>query len=223
MAELRLSGGELYIPSAEIADRTQRLANYYDGLYGENEVAVLTVLNGASHFAHNLTRAMRNPLVLEDTVRVKSMSGDESVDPTLIKEPDIHIKGMDVLVVEDIDDTRKTLNFLLPRLRDQRPRSLSLVSLLIKPEKEKVTDELDADDVQYGFSIVNEFVVGHGLDWNDPETEKQYYRSLGHITTAFNRNGPGQKKFFVPTVPREPSITPVPIQTAQWQWAAAGS
>ncbi len=205
MSDLRLSGGEEFIPSAEIAERTRKLAEYYDSLYGCDEVAVITVLEGASRFAKNLTGAMNNPFVLEDTIRVRSMNGTERTEPKLVKDTDIHIKGLDVLVVEDVDDSGSTADFVLNRLVDQSPKSIRFVSLLDKPEEEKAYDELRADEVHYGFRIASKFVVGHGLDWNDPATGRQYYRSLNHITEAVNIRPAGEPKFFVPVVPVEPT------------------
>jgi hypoxanthine phosphoribosyltransferase len=204
MSELRLSGDENFIPSAEITERTADLAHFYDLLYGNDEVIVISVLHGAVRFAQNLTGAMRNPNVIEDSVRVSSMRGTEHVEPTLLKDTDVHIKGLNVLVVEDIDDTRSTLNFLLPRLRDRSPKRLDLVSLLNKPTAEKIVDELDADSTNYGFSIVDEFVVGHGLDWKQISTGKQYWRSLNHISLAVNVGGEAEEdQFWVPEVMSE--------------------
>lgn len=205
MSELRLSGDENFIPSAQIAARTAELAKFYDDLYGNDEVVIITVLQGAARFAQNLTGAMQNPNIIEENVKVTSMNGTEHIEPALTKDTKVHIKGLNVLVVEDIDDTRKTLDFLLPRLRDRRPRRLDLVSLLNKPTAEKVTGELEADTVNYGFDIDNKFVVGHGLDWEQLSTEKQFYRSLTHISVAVNIGGEDLlDQFYIPVVAREP-------------------
>jgi hypoxanthine phosphoribosyltransferase len=201
MNELRLSGNENFIPSAEIADRTLDLAEFYSDLYGHDDLVVLMVLKGGVRFGQNLTLAIDNPNIVEDYVRMQSMNGTERLGtPRYLIEPEENIKGRNVLVVEDIDDTRHTLSHLLPRLRDQSPKRLDLVSLFDKPEVEKAVDELPCDDIKYGFRIANSFIVGHGLDWNGR------YRSMGHISVAHNTSPSGKPKFWVPIVTDEYKI-----------------
>ena len=81
------------------------------------------------------------------------------------------LKGKDVIVIEDIVDSGRTLSYLLEMLRDRGPASLRLCTLLDKPER-RVTDV----HVDYtGFQIPDEFVVGYGLDYD------QRYRNLPYI------------------------------------------
>lgn len=198
MSELRLAPGqEDFISSSDIARRTSELADFYSRRYGEEEVIVITVMQGAMIFAANLLQKIKNPNIITDYVRVKSMQGTSSNGrPMINKDPDHHIKDNRVLVIDDIDDTRRTLGALLPRLRASGPAQLDVVTLLNKPLVQK-TVELPADDIQYGFDIASRFVVGHGLDWN------QRYRALPHISVARNIAPEGQSDFWTPIVPDE--------------------
>ena len=88
-----------------------------------------------------------------------------------MKDLDEPLKGKDVLVIEDIVDSGRTLSYLLEMLKDRGPASLRLCTLLDKPER-RVTDV----HVDYtGFEIPDEFVVGYGLDYD------QRYRNLPYI------------------------------------------
>ena len=89
----------------------------------------------------------------------------------IVKDLDESIQGKDVLVVEDIIDSGRTLSYLLEMLRDRKPNSLKLCTLLDKPSRRVV--EVDVDYT--GFQIPDEFVVGYGLDYD------QRYRNLPYI------------------------------------------
>jgi hypoxanthine phosphoribosyltransferase len=89
----------------------------------------------------------------------------------IVKDLDESIQGKDVLVVEDIIDSGRTLSYLLEMLRDRKPNSLKLCTLLDKPSRRVV----DVDVNYTGFQIPDEFVVGYGLDYD------QRYRNLPYI------------------------------------------
>lgn len=197
---LRLVEGiEDYIPKHEIDARTEDLADFYRDLYGDEELVLIAVLNGASPFASNLGMGICSQYLISDTIKMSSMNGNRTTNKvTPVKRPDQDIKGKNVLIVEDIDDTRRTLVAIGELLLPFKPKRLDLVSLLNKPTAEKVitNEELGDifDDINYGFEIENRFVVGHGLDWN------QRYRLLGHITVAHNTASPGEEPFYEPIV-----------------------
>ena len=89
----------------------------------------------------------------------------------IVKDLDEGIEGKEVLVVEDIIDSGRTLSYLLETLRNRKPKSLKLCTLLDKPERRVIEV-----DVHYtGFEIPDEFVVGYGLDYG------QIYRNLPYI------------------------------------------
>ena len=89
----------------------------------------------------------------------------------IVKDLDEPIKGKNVLVVEDIVDSGRTLSYLMEMLKDRGPESLRLCTLLDKPERRVVDVHVDYT----GFQIPDEFVVGYGLDYD------QRYRNLPYI------------------------------------------
>ena len=89
----------------------------------------------------------------------------------IIKDLDEPIKGKDVLVIEDIVDSGRTLSYLMEMLKDRGPASLKLCTLLDKPDRRVIDVPVDYT----GFEIPDEFVVGYGLDYD------QRYRNLPYI------------------------------------------
>ena len=95
----------------------------------------------------------------------------------ILKDLDRDIEGRNVVIVEDIIDSGLTLSWLLKNLRNRNPKSLSVVTLLRKPEAQKVQIDL----AEVGFDIPNEFVVGYGLDF------AERYRDLPYVGTLHPR------------------------------------
>ena len=89
----------------------------------------------------------------------------------IVKDLDEPLKGKDVIVVEDIVDSGRTLSYLLEMLKDRKPNSLALCTLLDKPSRRVIDVKVDYT----GFQIPDEFVVGYGLDYD------QRYRNLPYI------------------------------------------
>ena len=108
-----------------------------------------------------------------DFMSVSSYGGDTKSSGVvkIVKDLDDSILGKDVLVIEDIVDSGRTLSYLMELLADRRPASLRLCTLLDKPDRRVV--EVDVDHVC--FAIPDEFVVGYGLDYD------QRYRNLPYI------------------------------------------
>ena len=89
----------------------------------------------------------------------------------IVKDLDDAIEGKDVLVVEDIIDSGRTLSYLLEMLKDRKPNSLKLCTLLDKPDRRVVDVDIDYT----AFQVPDKFVVGYGLDY------AQKYRNLPYI------------------------------------------
>ena len=108
-----------------------------------------------------------------DFMAVSSYGGDTKSSGVvkIVKDLDESIQGKDVLVVEDIVDSGRTLSYLLEMLRDRGPASLRLCTLLDKPDRRVIDVPVDYT----GFEIPDEFVVGYGLDYD------QRYRNLPYI------------------------------------------
>lgn len=156
----------------EVDERIQAIGDQISRDYAGKQVHLICVLKGGSFFMCELAKRITVPVSL-DFMSVSSYGGatQSSGVVKIVKDLDESIKDLDVLVVEDIVDSGRTLSYLLEMLRDRGPKSLRLCTLLDKPER-RVTDV----KVDYtGFQIPDEFVVGYGLDYD------QRYRNLPYI------------------------------------------
>ncbi len=136
------------------------------------ELHLLSVLKGGVIFVADLMRAITRPVTV-DFVRLASYgSGTRPAGPPrLTKDLDDDVRGRDVLIVEDMVDTGRTLVRLIHLVRARGPRSLRTVALMDKPSRREV--EVGVDHV--GFTIPDRFVVGYGLDYGER------YRNLPYI------------------------------------------
>src|SRR5438270_5557499 len=140
--------------------------------YPDGTLFLICILKGACFFLADLSRAINRDTFIDfmgisSYGRGKTSSGEVKIT----KDLDISLEGADVLIVEDIIDSRLTLNYLTGLLQQRKPKSVRIATLLDKPER-----RLRPVDVAYvGFSIPDEFVVGYGLDF----AEK--YRNLRDI------------------------------------------
>ena len=136
------------------------------------QIKLITVLKGGSFFACELAKRITVPVAI-DFMSVSSYGNDTKSSGVvrIIKDLDDAIEGQNVLVVEDIIDSGRTLSYLLENLRRRGPKSLRLCTLLSKPDRRVVEVPVD----YLGFEIPDEFVVGYGLDY------AQKYRNLPYI------------------------------------------
>ena len=152
--------------------RIRELGEQISRDYAGKEVHLVCVLKGGTFFMCELAKRITVPVTL-DFMSVSSY-GDSTTSSgivKIVKDLDKPLKDRNVIVVEDIVDTGRTLSYLLKVLSDREPESLKLCTLLDKPDR-RVTDV----KVDYsGFEIPDEFVVGYGLDY----AEK--YRNLPYI------------------------------------------
>ncbi len=170
MAEIR----EL-ISEEKVNERIAEMGAKISQDYAGKEVHLIAILKGSVFFACELAKRITVPVTI-DFMSVSSYgdSRESSGIVKIAKDLDEPIQGKEVLVVEDIIDSGKTLNHLKPMLMSRGPASLSLCTLLNKPERREVNV-----DVKYiGFDVPDEFVVGYGLDY------AQNYRNLPFIGVA---------------------------------------
>ena len=155
----------------EIQKRIKELGEEITKDYNGKELIVICILKGAIFYTVDLVKNIDLDLNLE-FMKVSSYEGTESTGVITIKQ-DItcDIKGKDVLVVEDIIDTGRTLRVLREELLKRGPSSLKITTFLDKKERREV--EMEADYV--GYEIPNKFVVGYGLDVDEK------YRNLPYI------------------------------------------
>lgn len=153
---------------ARIGELAEQISRDFAG----KEVKLICILKGSIFFTTELAKRISLPVKL-DFMSVSSY-GDKTESSgrvRIVKDLDESVENEHVLVIEDIVDSGRTLSFLLELLKSRRPASLSLCTLLDKPER-RVT----AVNVDYtGFEISDEFVVGFGLDY------AQRYRALPYI------------------------------------------
>lgn len=144
----------------------------------EDDLILICVLKGAVFFITDFARALDIPTQLE-FMAVSSYGNSTSSSGVvrILKDLDRDIEGRNVVIVEDIIDSGLTLSWLMKNLRNRHPKSLSVVTLLRKPEAQKVQIEL----ADVGFEIPNEFVVGYGLDF------AERYRDLPYVGTLHPR------------------------------------
>lgn len=160
------------ISKEEIEKRIHELGKQISEYYKGEEVHLVSVLRGGVFFTCELAKYLTVPVSI-DFMSVSSYGNDTKSSGVVkvIKDLDDPIEGKNVLVVEDIIDSGRTLSYLLESLRSRKPKSLRLCTLLDKPERRVV----DVDVDYTGFEIPDEFVVGYGLDY------MQHYRNLPYV------------------------------------------
>ncbi|MDR0922181.1 MAG: hypoxanthine phosphoribosyltransferase [Lactobacillales bacterium] len=156
----------------EIEEKTMELGKQLAIDYAGKNPLVVGVLKGAVPFLADLTRAIDTHLELDFMV-VSSYHGGttSSGEVKILKDLDTNVEGRDILIVEDIIDTGRTLRYLAELFQYRKAKSVKIVTLLDKPEGRVV--DITADYV--AFNVPNEFVVGYGLDYNEN------YRNLPYV------------------------------------------
>ncbi|WP_372370790.1 hypoxanthine phosphoribosyltransferase [Candidatus Uabimicrobium sp. HlEnr_7] len=158
-----MSNIEEVLSSDELEERVQELADQISEDYKDEELTIITVLNGAFIFSADLARAIDLPMHCE-FLKVSSY-GDAKVSSGNVKMVlDIDskkVEGKNILIVEDIVDTGNTVHFLNQHFTKMNPKSIKICSLLLK--KDALKHDLKVDYV--GFSIPTLFVIGYGLDY----------------------------------------------------------
>ena len=151
-----------------IRDLGEQISKDYEG----KEVHLICVLKGGVFFMCELAKRITVPVSM-DFMSVSSY-GDGTASSGVVKiakDLDETLEGKDVLIVEDIIDSGRTLSYLIEILKKRGPKSLRLCTLLDKPERRVKDVKVD----YVGFNIPDEFVVGYGLDY------AQLYRNLPYI------------------------------------------
>lgn len=150
------------ISKEEIDSRVIEIASQISEKYKAEPVIFIVVLNGSFIFASDLIRSTEIDCEV-DFIKVASYNGKQSTGKIKFeKDLSSDISGKNVIIVEDIIDSGITINFIKEVIEKKNPKSLKIVTLLLKPEVAKLNFELD----WVGFEISPEFVVGYGLDYN---------------------------------------------------------
>lgn len=174
---------KILIDELTLQERIQQLADEITEDYQGKKLTLICILKGSIYFFTDLSRRIKLDTELE-FIRVSSYNGENSTGEITLKlDLDNPITGKDVIVIEDIIDTGRTLSYLLKYLSKQNPNSLKLCTLLDKPERREVKDI----KVDYtGFTIPNRFVIGYGLDLDEQ------YRNIPEIDCIIDESEKNQ-------------------------------
>lgn len=162
---------KVLINEEKINNRLDEIANQLMEEYKGKDLMFLCILKGSIFFTVELAKRIKNNVQFE-FIEVSSYEGHESTGKIkLNKDIAQSIEGKDVIIIEDIVDTGRTLCFLKQYLQEKKPATLKICSLLDKPSRRIAPVEAD----YVGFSIEDKFVIGYGLD------DEQNYRNLNYI------------------------------------------
>jgi len=151
-----------YLSEKVIQEKIREIAKQLSTDYDGRKPLFIAILNGSFMFAADLFKYLTIDAEI-CFIKLASYSGMKSSGKvTTAIGLDQDLFGRDVVIVEDIVDTGKTLHEFLPKLNHQQPRSLKIAALLHKPEATQFHLQID----YLGFSIPNKFVVGYGLDYD---------------------------------------------------------
>lgn len=167
---------KVLISEEEINKKLDEMARQIEKDYAGKDLLALCVLKGSVFFAVGLTKRIKNNIGFE-FMEVSSYGSSTVTSGVVRITKDIKgsIEGKHVLVIEDILDTGKTLNYLLEHLNNKKPASMRLCTLLDKPERRQVPVKVD----YVGFEIPDKFVVGYGLDYDEKYRNLPYVAYIG--------------------------------------------
>ena len=159
------------INEARIEKRLDELAKEIEKDYKDKDLLFVCILKGAVMFAVELAKRIKNNVELE-FIEASSYKGTESTGIiTIHNDVTQEIEGREVIIIEDLVDTGRTLEYIKNHLLEKKPASLKIATLLSKPSRRVI--ELDVDYI--GFQIGDDFVIGYGMDYN------QQFRNLPYI------------------------------------------
>lgn len=162
---------EVLISQEDLQKRIKELAKQIDTDYIGRELVLIGILKGSVIFMSELAKNIESNISI-DFMEVSSYEGTESTGKVKINK-DVRnlIEGKDVIIVEDIIDTGRTLSSLIEYLKQKRPNSIKIATMLSKPSRRIIEVKVD----YIAFEIEDIFVIGYGLDYNEK------YRNLPYI------------------------------------------
>ena len=162
-----------YLTEEQITERVKAMGEQISKDYGDETVYLICILKGSIFFTCELAKRIASPVEI-DFMSVSSYGAETRSSGVVNVKKDLEqsIEGENVIVVEDIVDSGHTLSRLLSLFKSRNPKTLTVCTLLDKPDRRVVNDF----EVDYtGFVIPDKFVVGYGLDYD------QRYRNLPYI------------------------------------------
>lgn len=162
---------KILLTEKELEEGVAAMARQISQGYGDRPLTVIAIMTGSLILLADLIRYLDMPLRV-GLIQASSYRGGTSSGPLTIHETmQLDIKDRDVLIIDDIFDTGKTLREVMLRMAELKPKSLRSAVLLNKQGKQEVTMQPDF----VAFNIPDEFVVGYGLDYRD------HYRNLPYL------------------------------------------
>lgn len=160
------------ISQDDLQKRITELAKEIEKDYEGKEITVVCVMRGACFFTVNLTLKIKN-FIKYEFIELSSYEDktESSGKVRIVNDLRNSIEGKDVLVIEDIIDTGRTMDFLVKYLKHKKPNSVKICTLADKPERRVI--DVNADYV--GFTVPNKFIIGYGFDVDNK------YRNLPYI------------------------------------------
>ncbi|MCX7838319.1 MAG: hypoxanthine phosphoribosyltransferase [Anaerolineae bacterium] len=173
MTNLENDLAKILITREQLQQRIAELGEAISRDYAGKDLLLVCILKGGILFLSDLMRAIRIPHAI-DFMAISSYGGTRTESSGVVRilmDLNTNITNRNVLIVEDIVDTGRTLAYITEMLKTRDPASLKICTLLNKPSRREVHVPLD----YVGFDIPNEFVVGYGLDYDE------FYRNLPFI------------------------------------------
>lgn len=163
---------EVMLPEEKVDARIREIGEQISREYAGKSVHLICILKGSVYFTCELAKRITVPVTM-DFMQCSSYGGEtkSSGIVKIVKDLDETIMDRNVIIIEDIIDSGRTLSHLKKLLAQRNPASLKICTLLDKPERRVV----DVDVEYVGFQIEDKFVVGYGLDYD------QQYRNLPYI------------------------------------------
>lgn len=163
---------KVLIDEQTLQNRIYELAKQIEKDYEAKELTLVCILKGSTIFTVDLVKKMNKKLKLE-FIQVSSYGGEKISSGKINLKLDLgdNIQAENLLIVEDIIDTGRTLSYLIEHLKQKNPASIKICTLLDKPERREYDVKVD----YIGFQIPDKFVIGYGLD------DKEFYRNLPYI------------------------------------------
>jgi hypoxanthine phosphoribosyltransferase len=179
---------ELLYSKYDIKDKIKHIAGKIQLNYIDNDKTpcIIPVLTGAMMFTSDLIRNLQLPKLKLYPVQVKSYNGMENTG-NIVMRLDVDkekVKDKDLIIVEDIIDSGRTIRFLLDEFAKKEPRSIAVCTLLDKPDARIVQVPID----YCGFKVPNKWIVGYGIDYNDMHRGKYGIYIMEEPNNRANQN-----------------------------------
>ncbi|MDR2903643.1 MAG: hypoxanthine phosphoribosyltransferase [Clostridiales bacterium] len=162
------------ISEEDVTRRVTEIAQTLDDAFAGKELTLVCLLKGGVIFLVDLAKRLKKTSVEFDFMDISSYNGGTASSGTIKINKDLEnsIEGKNVVLVEDIIDSGRTLSHVVKHLQGQHPKSLTVCTLLDKPDRREV---FDVTPDYIGFAIPDQFAVGYGMDY------EQKYRNLPFI------------------------------------------